>query len=341
MESACKLTRKTLLFPRMQSQSNTAPSIPWLAMESALESEKIAKLRKIRKDATRIDWLNSTLRIDESGEWEAVPKVHCTHEALRKAKRKAFNLRKDGWIHPEEREAVAQKVIRHVLRKIECRSGIKVSATSARFSEGDGMAVGMQVLTRAGFFNHGRITLSTFREIRNAIQGKPCFRLRCTWEDASDDIAGVAAQVGFSTECEEITRRLTPSQRDMAKEVMRTLRAAQACDPSRKVLANFRSHRDFWLTVLGYLTERTPRNISSGAFDTRAFRFRKYLADGAAHLRETGALQPRLAKEIMECLASRAFKNPESETPISCTEKIDSAQSLGWGIDGFKPRALA
>lgn len=286
----------------------------WLAKETESDRAKVAELQKIRRKAT--DWKNAHLKFQSNplsenfGEWYAVPAR--SHESIRKAKRDVLHLRKDGWIHPDERADVAEKVIRHTLRKIEARSNVKISGESAktesaRFSGKDARAAAMLALTETGFFHHGRMSLSTFREIRNQIQGKACFRLRCKWEESSDDITQAAASAGFMTEFEEVSHRLTLAQKSMAREIMRTLRASLACDQSRKAAASFKSQRDFFLLVLGCLTGRASRAMSAGSFDVRKSRFLDYLAKGAEHLRATRQPAPTLADEIMSALAGRAL----------------------------------
>jgi hypothetical protein len=227
-------------------------------------------------------------------------------KAKAKATREKFHQRADGWTDPKERVKVAERLIKSVIRRVEFPKygdPFPLSPTDKMDAE----AAGFAACVESGFFEHGFATPAIFKAIRNAINSRACLRLRCTWEYGTDDAAGVAAKVGFCTEFEEFEKRLSASQRDMAKEIMRTLRAAFSCDESRKAVSAFRSQRDFFLIVLGHLTERTGRAMTSGTFDTRKSRFMDYLAKGAQALRANRQAPPSLAAEIMQALSDRAL----------------------------------
>jgi len=225
--------------------------------------------------------------------------------ARQKAIREKLHQRADGWVAPENRHETATRLVDFVIRRIEFPKygePFKLSATD----KDDARAAGISACVQSGFFEHGLATAKVIKDIRNAINGRACLRLRATWEYGTDDAATVAAKVGFSTEYEEIGHRLTPAQRDMAKEIMRTLRATLAADPGRKAQAAFRGNRDFFLLVLGHLTGRTGRVMQSCTFDTRKSRFLDYLAKGAKLLR-ANRKPPNLAGEILASLAARAL----------------------------------
>lgn len=292
---------------RKRAFLQSPPPPAWLESEKETQSAKIGRLQKIRENSRVLDWSKSKIGLDEKGEWEAQPRVVRSHESTRKAKREAFHARKDGWIPPSERAEVAEKVIAKKIRQIACRGQVITSDTSARFSPLDASQAARLALVESGFFTHGFLTLPVFRAIRNHIQGRDCFRLRCKWEDSTDQIAMVAAEAGFMTEVESPTRNLTRDQIKIAREIMRTLRASRESDKSRKAEAAFRSHREFFLFVFSRLTRREEsRSMNPGTFDTRKSRFLDYLAKGAIHLRETKQPLPRnLGEEIMQALASR------------------------------------
>lgn len=224
--------------------------------------------------------------------------------ASHSATRTQFKAR-GGYVAPQLRHETAERVIRAVIRRIEWpRHGAPI--TLSYTDKADAMGAGMQACVQARFFDHGIMSLRVIRAIRNRIQGPECLRMRRTWEALTDSPADVAAQTGFMTEYEEAGPRLTLAQRDMAREIMRTLRAARSADASRKREAAFRSHRFFFFIVLGQLTERTTRAMTQDAFWKCAQRFRDYLADGAAHLR--AHREPvNLGEHIMDALAANAF----------------------------------
>ncbi len=225
-------------------------------------------------------------------------------KAKAKAAREKFHQRAAGWIHPQERVKVADRLIQSVIRRIEFPKygdAFPLSATD----KADAQAAGFKACVETGFFEHGFATVNVFKGIRNAIQSRDCLRLRCHWEYATgnDYLEKSLGMVATDT----FEPRLTPYQRGAAKEVMRTLRAAMACDESRKAVSAFKSQRDFFLIVLGCITEKTPRGMNSGTFDTRKSRFLDYLAKGTKHLRTTRQAPPDLAGEIMQALADRAL----------------------------------
>lgn len=212
---------------------------------------------------------------------------------------------KGGFIAPELRHETAERVIRAVIKRIEWpRHGAPVTLSAT--DKADAMGAGMLACVQANFFHHGMMGLRVIRAIRNAIQGPECLRMRRTWEGLTDSPADVAAQVGFMTEFEDTRRTLAQGQRDMAREIMRTLRAARGADKSRKADASFRSQRGFFLTVLGELTGKGARAMTPEAFRQRAKRFLDYLSDGAAALR-SHRTPPRLDLEILRALELRAL----------------------------------
>ena len=221
------------------------------------------------------------------------------------ATRRLFQKRADRYIAPELRHETAERVIRAVVKRIEWpRYGAPLSLSAT--DKTDALGAGMLACVQAGFFHHGFMTLHVIRSIRNAIQGPACLRLRRNWESLTADPAQVAAEAGFLTEDETVSRTLTQGQRDVAKEIMRTLRAARLRDKGRKSAANFASQRGFFFIILGEITERTPRSMAGDAFRQRTRRFLDYLASGAEALRATRR-PPNLAAEIMTALAARAL----------------------------------
>lgn len=222
-----------------------------------------------------------------------------------------------GYVDPTLRHETAERVIRAVIKRIEWpRHGAPVTLSAT--DKADAMGAGMLACVRANFFHHGIMSLAIVKAIRNAIQGPECLRLRRKWEIAAENPAEVAAQVGFATEFEPIgerldpsgrwvaTRRLSSAQKSMAKEIIRTLRAAHEADQSRQKAGNFKSQRAFFLTVLGELTGRGARAMSPQAFIDRRRRFLQYLADGAEALRAKRT-PPRLDLEILRALEIRAL----------------------------------
>jgi hypothetical protein len=212
---------------------------------------------------------------------------------------------KGSYVAPELRHESAERVISAVIRRIEWpRHGSPVTLSAT--DKADAMAAGMLACVQARFFDHGIMGIRILRAIRNAIQGPECLRMRRTWEGLTDSPADVAAQVGFITEFEETRRTLAQGQRDMAREIMRTLRAAFTADGGRQRIGNFRSQRGFFLTVLGELTGKGARAMTPEAFRQRARRFLDYLSDGAEALRAKRT-PPRLDLEILRALELRAL----------------------------------
>ena len=213
--------------------------------------------------------------------------------------------RKDGFVAPELRHETAERVIRAVIRRIEWpRHGAPLTLSAT--DKADATGAGMLACVQTGFFRHGLMSLRIVRAVRNAIQGPACLRLRRNWEGLTADPSQVAAEVGFITEEETVSRALTQGQRDVAREIMRTLRAAREADAGRQREGNFRSQRSFFLTIMGEMTGRTPRCMSADAFYQRTRRFLEYLASGAAVLRGRRT-PPDLAREIMQALELRAL----------------------------------
>lgn len=212
---------------------------------------------------------------------------------------------KGGFIAPELRHETAERIIRAVIKRIEWpRHGAPVALSKT--DKADAMGAGMLACVQAGFFRHGIMGLRIIRAVRNAIQGPECLRMRRTWEGLTDDPAQVAAQAGFITEVEDVSRTLTQGQRDVAREIMRTLRAARQSDKGRKRDSSFRSQRGFFFVILGEMTGRTPRDMTPDNFRQRTHRFLDYLAQGASALRGRRT-PPNLAQEIMSALATRAL----------------------------------
>lgn len=228
-------------------------------------------------------------------------------KARQRARRAARHERADGWTEPEQRMDVAERVAAHLIKRVELpKYGEPVALTKTDRDEARSAV--MLALTSGGFFEHGHLTPRLFRDARNAINARDCLRLQRGRgrEILSDDIAATAAAAGWTTECEEITPQLTADQRDTARVICRTLRAARDADTSRKASARYRSNREFFLLTLGILTERTPRALARGAFDTRKSRFLDYLAEGARALR-VEPVKHDAAREILRALESRAL----------------------------------
>lgn len=219
---------------------------------------------------------------------------------------------------PALRLETARKLVSQVIRRIEYpKYGTPCRLTGCRRSRADAEATGLSVCAEFGFFEHGRTRLGESahakvlqKEIRNAIQGRTCLRLRCDWEICFSDAGEVLEENGYDAPDEEAAR-LAPALRDICREVMRTLRASldyQLADNRRKARASFRSQRSFFLLVMGHLTGRGTRTMTAGTFDTRKSRFTAYLAIGFRAIEETGGTRPGLAAEITQALAQRVFQ---------------------------------
>lgn len=201
------------------------------------------------------------------------------------------------------RHETAERVISAVIKRIEWpRHGAPVSLSAT--DKADAMGAGMLACAQSNFFHHGIMSLRIVKGIRNAIQGPDCLRLRRKWETHLESVTELSALAGFATEYEDFKRRLTPSQKDMAKEIMTTLRAAFQADTGRKRVSNFRNQRGFFFVVLGELTGKTGRLMSQGAFREASRTFLDYLADGAKALRSRPFHGRDVAKEITAALQS-------------------------------------
>ncbi len=224
---------------------------------------------------------------------------------IAKRKSPAKAARKDKWISPELRAETASRLVGFVIKRIELpRFGEPFPLSHT--DKADATQAGILAVHESGFFRHGFAGIAVIRAIRNAIQGRQCLRLRCKSELISDKIEELADAAGFITEEETVSNRLRKSQVESSREIMRTLRAARDCDTSRKAAASFKSQRGMFLLTLGILTGKTPREISTGAFDTRKSRILDYLAIGAESLR-ANRKPANLGAEIMQALEIRGL----------------------------------
>lgn len=211
---------------------------------------------------------------------------------------------------------VAERIIATVLRKIRFpRKGEPVFISET--DEADATAAGFLALTEAGFFTDGKFSRDLYKAVRNAISGPECLRLRRNWEPTvsamGEDFQRVMAKaesasrvIGFAAGSDSWNTRLRESHRDMAREIMRTLRAARESDQSRKRECNFQSHRGFFFILIGELNHSSKygRELDQQAFRQRAKRFLDYLADGAKTLRAKPFHGRDVAKEITAALQS-------------------------------------
>ncbi len=213
--------------------------------------------------------------------------------------------RRDGWVEPEDRLAVAERLTKAAIRRIEFpKRGEPFFLSLA--DRDDALAAGMMACVEAGFFEHGRVSHTLHRTIRNAIRGRHCLRQQCQREQLADDLETVAAAVGFVTEDELVTRRLSAAQRDAARQVLADLRRARDLDTSRKRESNFRSHRGFFLEVLAHLTGRSGRIRTPNAACQRSRRFADYIGTAWRDAR-ANPISAGVPGEILRALESRAF----------------------------------
>lgn len=258
-------------------------------------------------------------------------------ETRRLAKRKAYE---STWgidpslpIPEEERVAVAERLCRHRIRRIEFpKDGDPV--TLSETDKVDAMAAGMLACVQFGFFETGKTeginakgkAVYLRKAIRSAMEGKACLRRDCFREYSATplDLEKTAKQVGFVTQ-DRFHGALTLEQRDAAREIMKDLRAARSIDGSRKSAQAFRSHRKFFLETLGILTGTTSRARSGKAFSESARRFQDYLATG----RRLNAGE-RLSASILSGIQA------QSTNPAQGLDRLAGKVAMGWTLEkGF------
>jgi len=214
--------------------------------------------------------------------------------------RRKNHLRKDGWIEPENRMTVAEKLCKYRIRRIELpKFGAPVSLSLA--DKDDALQAGLMACVETGFFEHGLVTRDVTKAIRRAMESRDCLRRDCIREIGTSSPELVAAAVGFTTEEETISHRLTNGQKEAFRALMADLRTARKIDASRKADSAFRGHRDFLLETLGHLTGRTARSRSGNSFAKRAQRFTDYVKTGWRENSRTGHPQRvnrNLAREL-------------------------------------------
>jgi hypothetical protein len=217
--------------------------------------------------------------------------------------------RKSKFVDPSQRDEVASKLVGFVIKRIQFpRNGEPFTLSPT--DKADATQAGLTACVESGFFRHGIAGLPVIRAIRNAIQGRTCLRMRCNREIGTGDIALVAAEIGHSTEFEIYGNRLTRSQVDMSREVMRVLRTSKACDPSREKSGMFKTQRNFFLLIMDSLTGKTHKADAIGnlrrvcnpnALAKRKEHFIGYLSKAEKFLRATR--QPaNLGAEIMAAI---------------------------------------
>jgi len=240
-------------------------------------------------------------------------------------KLKKPKTQKSGFVAFDERLTVAQKFVGFILRRVEFpRHGepFPLSPTD----RADATQAGLLACLESGFFRNGvtratlrakdgelKITYPVLKAVRNAIQGKACLRMRCQRETLTEKIAEIAAEIGFATEYEVFASRLTVSQVDAAREIMRTLRAAKKVDAGRKAKKSFEIQRDFFLLQVDCMTGKIhlpdsktgkSKTVSASGFRDRKAVFIDYLAQGEKFLRATRK-PANLGEEIMQALRDR------------------------------------
>lgn len=207
-----------------------------------------------------------------------------------------------------ERLETVEKITAYLMKRLEFpKYGTTVILSHA--DKDDCKGAGMLAAVQCGFFEHGN-PQPLFKDIRNAINGRTCLRLQFSEVKAAsvDKDTMAAAEMGLATEHEEFSSKLSKNQIAATREILRTLRAAKACDPSRKAGSAFKSHREFLFLTLSHITGKMARSITPENYDTRKSRFLDYLAKGAVQLR--AERQPvNLGAEIMQALSDRFAKN--------------------------------
>jgi hypothetical protein len=230
-------------------------------------------------------------------------------EAKKRRKLKKTYAAKKATYAPITAEAdrfdTASKLVGFVIKIIQWpRHGGEYFHLS-RTDRDDATQAGLLACVQTGFFETGQAKLSTFKAIRNAIQGKTCLRMRCNLETPTDDITTLSDEA--QTPIFKTFSLLTPEQVLIARETMRVLRASLAKDKTRTSAGNFKKQRRFFLYLLTGLTgkfnHRGLRTVCASGLRTRTASFITYLSRGNYCLPDLGA-------EIMLALGARAEGKP-------------------------------
>ncbi len=205
-------------------------------------------------------------------------------------------------IIPEsERIETANKLVAFTIRRIEFPKHGEPFPLSYT-DRSDATQAGMMACVETGFFDSGKITLSTFKDIRNAIQSRDCLRLRCNREIATEKIDEIAGATP-----EKIGNRQRKCQRDLCRRVMTILRASFDTSGNRKRESTFKTRRRFFLGLMNL--DKKPQVLSPEKRRDHERDFLDYLRQGAAIMRlsRKPCEKPvaNLADSIMQALELR------------------------------------